>query len=337
MHKSALRAYRCPISRGTFEVVTDGNSPELLEAELQCSCGHRYRVVNGVPVFLLDEHIYGKSSEAIEYYTKTAEVYDEYLPVAFELYNADEHNVRKTLTDLLPTENAPKILELTAGTGKDSEYIAKRMMHKGELWMMDITINMLELAKKKMAHSPIFKEFTVASACALPFTDNYFDALFSFTGFGSFPDPKKALLEMERVVRPGGRVVFCEKSVPPWLRETEYGKILIEANPMFAEEIPLKYLPANAAEVEVRWIMDNAFYVISYTVGPETPKGNFSLELPGSRGGTFLTRYYGKLEGVLPETKALAQKARDKSGKSMHKWLDEVVKKAALEQLNDQI
>ena len=59
------------------------------------------------------------------------------------------------------------------------------------------------------------------------------------------------------------------------------------------------------------------------------PVGNFDLELPGHRGGTFNTRYFGKLEGVTAATRELYQKAAEKSGKSLHKWLDDVVQDAA--------
>jgi predicted HicB family RNase H-like nuclease len=47
-----------------------------------------------------------------------------------------------------------------------------------------------------------------------------------------------------------------------------------------------------------------------------------------------MTRYYGQLEGVSPEVKQLAYLAREKSGKSMHQWLDEVVCEAAKREID---
>jgi hypothetical protein len=75
--------------------------------------------------------------------------------------------------------------------------------------------------------------------------------------------------------------------------------------------------------------------LIEFEVGDGEPKANFDLEIPGKRGGTLRTRYYGKLEGVSPETYNLAHRAREKSGKSMHSWLDEVIRGAAQKQLNE--
>lgn len=334
MHLSALDVYRCP-DDGLILALEEGARVEgdrIVEGLLVSKSGKKYRINNEIPNFLPQNQVIGKAIDAIKYYSSNSKVYDEYLPVAFELFNADEHEIRNKLTDLLSLQKGQKVLDLTAGTGKDSLVIAEKLQ-EGEIWLTDITREMLDIALHRFSNTNIFKEFAVSTACALPFKDDYFDALFSFTGLGSFPDVAKGIKEMSRVVKAGGKVVFCEKSVPPWLRGTEYGNILIEANPMFIEEIPLKFLPPESSDVEIRWIMENAFYVISYTVGDSLPLGNFSIELPGPRGGTFLTRYFGKIEGVTPETKALAQKAREKSGKSMHKWLDEAIRQAAQKEL----
>jgi demethylmenaquinone methyltransferase/2-methoxy-6-polyprenyl-1,4-benzoquinol methylase len=50
---------------------------------------------------------------------------------------------------------------------------------------------------------------------ALPFGDNEFDAVTISFGLRNIEDPKKALAEMYRVLKPGGRLVICEFSKPP--------------------------------------------------------------------------------------------------------------------------
>ena len=46
------------------------------------------------------------------------------------------------------------------------------------------------------------------------------------------------------------------------------------------------------------------------------------------------SRYYGVLEGVTPEAKALARTAAERAGKSVHDWLDGLVREAARRELD---
>jgi demethylmenaquinone methyltransferase/2-methoxy-6-polyprenyl-1,4-benzoquinol methylase len=58
-------------------------------------------------------------------------------------------------------------------------------------------------------------EFIEADAEKLPFGDNEFDAVTISFGLRNVNNPKAALAEMYRVLKPGGRVVICEFSKPP--------------------------------------------------------------------------------------------------------------------------
>ncbi|MBL8029089.1 MAG: class I SAM-dependent methyltransferase, partial [Fibrobacteres bacterium] len=271
---------------------------------------------------------------ARQYYAEIAKTYDENVHITFELYNEKEADVRNSMIDLLNLKPDHKVLEVSAGTGKDSEIIASRLGKDGGLWLLDLSPHMIAYNMEKLVNVTVPTEHIVASACSLPFVDKHFDALYCFAGVGHFPDLPKALREMARVVKSGGKIVFCEKHVPEWLRNTEYGKICINNNPMFADELPLKHIPVEARNLCVRWINGNVHYVVDYTVGEGEPKGNFDMEIPGPRGGTFNTRYYGKLEGVSKTTKELAAAAQKKIGISMYEWLDDLIKKEANKILN---
>ena len=53
-----------------------------------------------------------------------------------------------------------------------------------------------------------------ADALALPFADGAFDAVSISFGLRNVADPDRALAELARVTRPGGRLVVCEFSRP---------------------------------------------------------------------------------------------------------------------------
>ncbi len=335
MKEKSLEVYRCPVTGESLRLVNfvkQGN--EVMNGAL-VAAENRYSIENGMPVFAITDKLEGTGYFARNYYASIADSYDENVHVTFDLYNESELDVRISMINLLNLNKSSKVLELSAGTGKDSELIIKNLDGTGELWLLDISPDMLAKAKAKIDKYPVMTEAAVGDACSLPYVDNYFDALYCFAGIGHFTDQKKALKEMARVVRPDGRVVFCEKNVPPWLRNTEYGRILINNNPMFEDPHPLALIPVEARNVGIRWILGNAHYVVDYTVGAGEPVGNFDLELPGHRGGSFNTRYFGKLEGVTDEAKKLYEQAAKKSGMSLHKWLDSTIKEKALKDLNE--
>jgi hypothetical protein len=72
--------------------------------------------------------------------------------------------------------------------------------------------------------------------------------------------------------------------------------------------------------------MGNCFYVIGFNKGEGPPRLDLDLPHRGWRGGTMRTRYFGVLEGVSIEAKALARKAAAQTGLSVHEWLDRLVR-----------
>ena len=227
------------------------------------------------------------------------------------------------------------VLDLASGTGRDSEIIAQRIGGNGELFCQDISSDMLRRCVSRLKPFSINKYFALSNACYLPFPDNFFNAVYSFGGLGEFSDITKSLKEMVRVTKAGGKIVVGDESIPPWLRETQFAKILSTTNPQFLAPLPLEHMPVEARDVCLRWVIGGVFYLIDFKVGEGEPDANFDFEIPGPRGGTYRTRYEGTLEVVTKNAKELAYKAIQKKGISMHKWLDEVVRKAATADLDE--
>lgn len=101
-----------------------------------------------------------------------------------------------------------RILDIAAGTGTSSASLAKT---GAEIVAADFSPGMIEVGRAK--HPNI--TFVEADAMALPFTDGEFDAVTISFGLRNVENPKKALSEMYRVLKPGGRLVICEFSKPP--------------------------------------------------------------------------------------------------------------------------
>jgi demethylmenaquinone methyltransferase/2-methoxy-6-polyprenyl-1,4-benzoquinol methylase len=101
-----------------------------------------------------------------------------------------------------------RILDIAAGTGTSSAALART---GARVVAVDFSGGMIAEGRKR--HSNI--EFIEADAEKLPFGDEEFDAVTISFGLRNVNQPKIALGEMYRVLKPGGRLVICEFSKPP--------------------------------------------------------------------------------------------------------------------------
>jgi demethylmenaquinone methyltransferase/2-methoxy-6-polyprenyl-1,4-benzoquinol methylase len=101
-----------------------------------------------------------------------------------------------------------RILDVAAGTGTSSAALQK---NGARVVAVDFSPGMVAEGRRK--HKNI--EFIQADAEKLPFGDNEFDAVAISFGLRNIANPKAALSEMYRVLKPGGRLVICEFSKPP--------------------------------------------------------------------------------------------------------------------------
>ncbi len=313
------------------EAVSAGS--EVISGKLVSPTGHRFEIIDGIPNLVFPTILPEVDRKALQQYEERADAYDRYLPLTFSTYGEDEGAVRNAMVDKLDLKPDFRVLEIGAGTGRDSEIIAKRLGPQGSLYIQDLAPSFLARNVARMAEASCRVEASLANGYYLPFADNSFDACFHFGGINAFGDIGRAFSEMARVTRPGGKVVVGDESMPPWLRQTEFGKVLMNSNPEFVYPLPLDKLPVEARKTRLEWIIGGVFYVFDFVVGEGEPKADFDFPIPGVRGGTHRTRYYGQLEGVTPEAKKLACEARSRTGKSMHQWLSDAVSEAAKKDL----
>jgi ubiquinone/menaquinone biosynthesis C-methylase UbiE len=110
-------------------------------------------------------------------------------------------------------------LEVAIGTGLNlSSYpLGVRLIG------LDLTSEMLELARNRAADLGRAATFCEGDAQDLPFLDDTFDTVVSTYAMCSVPDERRTMLEMKRVLRPGGRLILVDhvrSSVRPfyWLQ-----------------------------------------------------------------------------------------------------------------------
>jgi len=94
------------------------------------------------------------------------------------------------------------LLDLACGAGLTTASLARRGAPGGRVVGVDLSTAMIDAARSGCSQPDV--DFVVASADALPFADHSFDHVFCNMGLMLFPSAADALLEIGRVLRPGG-------------------------------------------------------------------------------------------------------------------------------------
>lgn len=108
-----------------------------------------------------------------------------------------------------------RVLDLATGTGDLALLIATKHP-QAEIHGLDPSAKMLDVARKKARSRGVLRRvhFELGIAEKLPYPDRHFDAVSIAFGIRNVPDRPRALAEMARVTRAGGRIAILELSEP---------------------------------------------------------------------------------------------------------------------------
>lgn len=115
----------------------------------------------------------------------------------------------------MASEGEPKLI-LDVATGTADLAIALKNAAPDKITGIDISAGMLEVGREKIEKKGLSKLISLEQADSenLPFPDNTFDAITVAFGVRNFENLKKGLSEMQRVLKPGGRLLVLEFSQP---------------------------------------------------------------------------------------------------------------------------
>jgi ubiquinone/menaquinone biosynthesis C-methylase UbiE len=114
-------------------------------------------------------------------------------------------DARRVATLLTPDA---KVLEVAPGPG----YFAIELAQMGgyEVIGLDISKTFVEMAQRNAAQPGARAEFRLGSASDMPFESKQFDSLFCRAAFKNFSEPVRAVQEMHRVLKTGGRGLIVD-------------------------------------------------------------------------------------------------------------------------------
>ena len=167
-----------------------------------------------------------------------------------------------------------RVLDVAGGTGDLARAFARRVGAQGEVWLTDINGSMLTVGRDRLVDDGCLQPAVQCDAEALPFPDGYFDRVTVAFGLRNMTHKERALAEMRRVLKPGGRLLVLEFSqvrkalaplydlysfaVLPWLGKRVAGdeasyRYLAESIRMHPDQETLKAMMEEAGFSRVRY------------------------------------------------------------------------------------
>ena len=110
----------------------------------------------------------------------------------------------------LPHIQGSRVLEVSFGTG----YILTRYAGRHEVHGVDYNKRMVALARSNLARRGLSADLRQGDVAHLPYDDAYFNTVLNTMALSGYPDAARALAEMWRVLRPGGRLVLIDINYP---------------------------------------------------------------------------------------------------------------------------
>ena len=150
-----------------------------------------------------------KARKVAGVFTSVASKYD----VMNDLMSAGLHRLwKRYAVSVSGVRTGQRVLDVAGGSADLSRLFLKEVGSTGQVVLTDINNAMLRVGRNRLLDEGIATPVTQCDAEHLPFPDNYFDCVSIAFGLRNVTHKDAALREMQRVLKPGGRVIVLEFS-----------------------------------------------------------------------------------------------------------------------------
>ena len=145
---------------------------------------------------------------------KMVDTYDSYMKKATL---GREHILRRMTVELAGVKAGDTVLEVGCATGTLTLAAKQAAGPTGKVFGIDIIPGMIEASQRKAAQANVDITFKLGSIDNIPFPDNHFDEVMcSFMIFHMSDETRrKGIAEIQRVLKPGGRLLVLDLALPP--------------------------------------------------------------------------------------------------------------------------
>ena len=152
-----------------------------------------------------------KVNKVADVFHSVAAKYD----VMNDLMSGGIHRIWKRITiESSGARTGHNVLDIAGGTGDLTRRFAEIVGQSGKVVLADINDSMLKVGRDKLVDKGVAGnvEYVQANAESLPFEDNTFDIITIAFGLRNVTDKDAALRSMNRVLKPGGKLMVLEFS-----------------------------------------------------------------------------------------------------------------------------
>ena len=195
--------------------------------------------------------------------------------------NIDKSWRRKAVKEIADTVEPLNILDEACGTCDFTIEIVKGAPQGSKVTGIDLSEGMLQIGREKCRKEGITAELQTGDCEAMPYDEGTFDRIGVAFGVRNFENLSKGLTEMLRVLKPGGKLVILELSIPRnpiirWCYKLYFLKILpaiggwVSGNRGAYEYLPSSVLRFPAPEKFMEMMQEAGFEQVrkkSFTMG----------------------------------------------------------------------
>ena len=210
MKRSALELLCCPRCRAALTLRDERGDETVDDGNLFCPyCEQDFPIRNGIARFIDPQELEGLNSRFTRFYDWFSPFYAFFTKMAF-LHFGGDRKARRVILDRLDL-NGGRLLEVSIGSGENLPYLFESP-RVGEVYGLDISTGLLACCHSYVTKLGWPVDLFLGTAEALPFNAESFDSILHIGGINFFSRKKKAIDEMIRVARPGGKIVIADES-----------------------------------------------------------------------------------------------------------------------------